>query len=318
MGIFSNAALAAGACVTGALVVKYRHSLMNMLSNSASSYTRHERVILDRVTKPENLTVTWSDVVGEEGLAAVLHKFLLNPAVLAMRVKHLPLPIYSSVLFYGPSGCGKTLIAKAMAGELGASVINLDLLAVLRKANLMSAVVSVAKSLTPCVVFIKHLDEILEGKHSPDTERVVLLLKTLAECRGVIVVATATKKENISNSILRTFPLQFEVPLPNADKRMKILERALSDCSLYRDVDLQALTEMTLGLSCSDLLQFHRYAVWCSIQENLSEQFPEEEEVADLEKGALCPLAWRHFEEAVEILHFEKERSSDSRPHIYI
>jgi len=59
---------------------------------------------------------------------------------------------------------------------------------------------------------------------------------------------------------LRRLPLQFEVPLPEEQQRLEILEIILRDCDLKDDVDLEVLASKTAGFSGSDLHEVCRHA----------------------------------------------------------
>ena len=124
----------------------------------------------DSLWDTQRPTVTLSDVAG---LADVKHH--LNTTFLApLRSPELAAAFGQkpggSLLMYGPPGCGKTYIAKAIAGDLGASFIHVTLADLLSKwlGDSEKAIQSVfrdARAAAPCVIFFDEFDA-LGGKRS--------------------------------------------------------------------------------------------------------------------------------------------------------
>lgn len=299
---------AAGACVTTALLVKHRQKLLDLLK----PYNRYEKRILERMVTPENLRVTWSNVAGEVELEAMLRQKVLNPLRLAQFTPHLPPTPIRAVLLHGPAGCGKSLIAEAMANELQANFMRLDLpiMSSLTSKKFVSAVVSIAKE-QRCVVFIDQVDELCPL----GIEGLKILLEWLDNAvPQAVVVATARRK--LTNPLLAFFPMQVAVPLPDRKKRLEILKLVFCYSDLCEDVDLQELARKTKGMSCRDLFEVYRWATWCALGESLpSRPIEDYDAVIILAGGGVqCPLAWRHFEEAIEQVQIRRDRNREDTP----
>ena len=76
----------------------------------------------------------------------------------------------------------------------------------------------------------------------------------------VVVLAASNRIDSIDEAIQRRLPLQFEVPLPEQEQRIKILDIILKDCDISENVDLQTIAEKTEGFSGSDLQEVCRHA----------------------------------------------------------
>ncbi|ARC55527.1 ATP-dependent zinc metalloprotease FtsH [Frondihabitans sp. 762G35] len=95
----------------------------------------------------------------KERLRASFLEPLKNPELRRLHGKSLR----GGLLLYGPLGCGKTYIAKALAGELGASFLSVGLSDILdayignSEKNVHEAF-QLARRQSPCVLFIDEID----------------------------------------------------------------------------------------------------------------------------------------------------------------
>jgi cell division protease FtsH len=77
-----------------------------------------------RLTREEG-SITFDDVAGQDAAVTELREisqFLADPE----RFRVLGAKVPKGVLLYGPPGCGKTLLARALAGEAGASFYSIS------------------------------------------------------------------------------------------------------------------------------------------------------------------------------------------------
>jgi SpoVK/Ycf46/Vps4 family AAA+-type ATPase len=196
------------------------------------------------------------------------------------------------VLLYGPPGTGKTMIAKALAKESGACFLNVRSAALQSKwfgdaQKLVTAVFTLAWKIQPCVIFIDEIDSFLGSRKSSEHEAVTSMkTEFMALWDGfltdnnarVLVLAATNRPWDIDEAILRRLPRAFEVPLPDAAQRKRILSVLLRgedvDDTLWadRDGDLERLAQATGGFSGSDLQDLCKQAAILPIHDLLEEE----------------------------------------------
>ncbi|MEU3504644.1 ATP-binding protein [Streptomyces hundungensis] len=172
------------------------------------------------------------------------------------------------LLLYGPPGCGKTFVARAVAGELGASFLSVSVNDVLDKwvgnsERNMHELFETARRQAPCVMFLDELDA-LGGKRSRTQSAgmrntVNQLLTELdginaSENEGVFVLAATNVPWDVDIALRR--PGRFDRTLlvlpPDAPARETILRYHLRERPIEK-VDLGKLVKLTDGLSGADL-----------------------------------------------------------------
>jgi SpoVK/Ycf46/Vps4 family AAA+-type ATPase len=126
------------------------------------------------VVKPpyevELATVRLSDIAGMAEVKRRLDSTFLAPLRNPdLRRKYGP-SLRSGLLLYGPPGCGKTLLARAIAGEIGARFLAISLSELLDRwpgsaERNLHLVFAAARRAAPCVLFIDELDA-LDRKRS--------------------------------------------------------------------------------------------------------------------------------------------------------
>lgn len=101
----------------------------------------------------------------------------------------------------------------------------------------MRALFAVAAALAPAVVFIDEVDSLLtarggDGEHEASRRLKTELLVQMEGCGGaaaarVLVIGATNRPEELDEAARRRLPKQLYVPLPCADARRAMLERAL-------------------------------------------------------------------------------------------
>ena len=196
------------------------------------------------------------------------------------------------VLLYGPPGTGKTMIAKALAKESNACFINVRAASLQSKwfgdaQKLVTAVFTLAWKIQPCIIFIDEIDSFLGTRKSSEHEAVTSMkTEFMALWDGfltdnnarVLVLAATNRPWDIDEAILRRLPRAYEVPLPDASQRRRILGVLLRgedvDSSIWADSDgsLSALAAETEGYSGSDLQDLCKQAALLPIRDLLDEE----------------------------------------------
>ncbi|MBO1751402.1 ATP-binding protein [Actinotalea sp. BY-33] len=213
-------------------------------------------------------TITLADVGGlEEVKKHLMASFLApmkNPALTRLYRKSLK----GGLLLYGPPGCGKTYLARAVAGELGASFLTAttaDLLDVYMGASekLIHEYFRKARAAAPCVLFLDEIDG-LGGRrstmrHSPGLRNALnQLLAELdgvgAENEGVYVLAATNQPWDVDPALRRPGRLDRTLLVlpPDAPAREAIFAVHLRDRPL-EGIHLPSLAQRSDGLSGADI-----------------------------------------------------------------
>lgn len=145
----------------------------NTLSSASKEEPGEKPVKLKSVGESENVTIgpwedfeapiTLDDVGGMSDVKKRLNMAFLaplkNPEIMKMYGKSLK----GGLLLYGPPGCGKTFIARALAGELGATFISVGLSDVLdmwlgESERKLYEIFETARRKAPTVLFFDEID----------------------------------------------------------------------------------------------------------------------------------------------------------------
>ena len=243
---------------------KISEQRLQKLRKTCNSY---EKKLLHGVVDAAGIRTTFADVRAPsetiEALKTLTSLSLIRPEAFTYGV--LATDKIPGLLLYGPPGTGKTLLAKAVAKESGATVLEIsgsdvyDMYVGEGEKN-VRAIFSLAKKLTPCVVFIDEADAIFgsRGTSSNRTSHRELINQFLREWDGMndlsafIMVAT-NRPFDLDDAVLRRLPRRLLVDLPTERDREVILKIHLKDEVLHPDVSLSDLASKTPLYSGSDL-----------------------------------------------------------------
>lgn len=174
------------------------------------------------------------------------------------------------VLLYGSPGTGKTLLARAVAHETNAKFLRVVGSELVQKyigegARLVRELFEMAKRDAPAIIFIDEIDAIgahrTEGVTSGDREVQRTLMQLLAgldgfDARGDVKIIGATNRIDILDpALLRPgrFDRIIEIPLPNIEGRLSILNINVKSMNLDDSVRLTEISELTEGKNGADL-----------------------------------------------------------------
>ncbi|XUK61246.1 ATP-dependent zinc metalloprotease FtsH [Plantibacter sp. RU18] len=248
----------------------------------------------------ERPAVTLADVAGLADVKAHLDSTFLAPLrnpELAAAFGQKP---GGSLLMYGPPGCGKTFIAKAIAGDLGASFIHVTLADLLSKwiGDSEKAIQSVfrdARASAPCVIFFDEFDA-LGGRRtsSSGSQSMRMIVTQLLEeldgvaslNDGVYFLAATNRPWDIDTALRRPGRIDKTVLVlpPDAVARAAILQGELEG-KPTKDVDVIAVAAATEGFSGADMAQVATIA----LQQSLT---------ASMSAGAIVPVTTDALEQA--------------------
>lgn len=249
------------------------------------SCNTHEKKLLNGVVNPATISTTFSDVHAEpatiDALKMLTTLSLKRPD--AFKYGVLAKDKLNGLLLYGPPGTGKTLLAKAVAHESGATMLEIsgsdvyDMYVGEGEKN-VRAVFSLAKKLAPCVVFIDEADAIFASRGSGTNrnshrELINQFLREwdgMTETSAFIMVAT-NRPFDLDDAALRRLPRRLLVDLPSEKDRAAILRIHLKDEDLAADVDIPKLAADTPLYSGSDLKNLAVAAALTAVREETEE-----------------------------------------------
>lgn len=241
----------------------------------------YEKRISSGQINRENLRTTFEDVHAPKDTISALKLLtslaLVRPDAFAYGV--LSQDRIPGCLLYGPPGTGKTMLAKAVAKESGANMLEISGATINDKwvgesEKLIRAVFTLAKKLEPCVVFIDEADSLLANRsmfsnRASHREHINQFLKEwdgMEETNAFIMVAT-NRPFDLDDAVLRRLPRKILMDLPlNAD-RAAILRLLLRDESLDGSVSLDDLARKTPYYSGSDLKNVCVAAAMAAVEE---------------------------------------------------
>jgi transitional endoplasmic reticulum ATPase len=173
----------------------------------------------------------------------------------------------AGVLLHGPPGTGKTLLAKAVANETDSNFVLVNGPEIMNKfygesEKKIRQIFEDAAEKAPSIIFIDEIDAIAPKREETRGEverRVVAQLLTMMDGlnkRGNVTVIGATNRPNAIDEALRRpgrFDREITFGVPNKKGRLEILKIHTRNMPLAKDVDIDALAEITHGFVGADL-----------------------------------------------------------------
>ncbi|MBE1579714.1 ATP-binding protein [Amycolatopsis roodepoortensis] len=283
---------------------------------------RQESAVSASLWDAERPKVTLDDVAG---LAEV--KQHLNTAFLApLRNPELAAAFGQkpggSLLMYGPPGCGKTFIARAIAGDLGASFLHVTLADLLSKwigesEKAIQSVFRHARAATPCVIFFDEFDA-LGGRRTSGgggSHAMRMLVTQLLEeldgmagtNDGVYFLAATNRPWDIDSALRRPGRIDKTVLVlpPDAVARAAIVQGALAG-KPAADVDAVAVAAATEGFSGADLSHLTTTVLQKAMVESMSrnELVPVTTEGLLAAVGGIIPSTTSWFDQVAPVLEY--------------
>ncbi len=227
--------------------------------------------------------VTYEDIGGMKDVIQRVRELVELPLKHPEIFRRLGIEPPKGILLYGPPGCGKTLLAKAIANETNAYFIAINGPEIMSKyygesEQRLREIFEEAKKNAPAIIFIDEIDAIAPKRDEVVGEverRVVAQLLALMdglESRGDVIVIAATNRPNALDPALRRpgrFDREIEIPLPDKQGRLEILQIHTRNMPLASDVDLERLAEMTRGFTGADLAALVREAAMHALRRYL-------------------------------------------------
>ncbi|CED82546.1 aaa-domain-containing protein [Phaffia rhodozyma] len=240
-----------------------------------SSLNKYEKRILPTIVDPKLVKETFDDVHLPEktidAIRSVVSLPLLFPEAFSTGI--LKNHSSSGALLFGPPGTGKTLLVRALAKASGARMMSIQPSDVMdmyvgEAEKLVKAVFTVARKLSPCIVFIDELDALFQTRTGSagtgDNSRRQVLTEFMQEMDGLssaslnkdtrlVVIGATNRPQDLDEAVLRRLPRRLLIDLPGLKEREAILKILCKTEELAPDVDLAKLAKDTDTYSGSDL-----------------------------------------------------------------
>ncbi len=183
------------------------------------------------------------------------------------------------LLFVGPPGTGKTSTAMALSGKFGLPLVEVRLSMVTSQylgetSKNIDKVFDLAKTLSPCILFIDEFDFVAKTRTSDEHGAVKRAVNTLLKAiddislveDGVLLIAATNHPQLLDYAAWRRFDKVVSFPLPDLEMRRKIIDKVLR--KIDARVDAEVLAERTEGYSGSDIRLVVREAVLNALLED--------------------------------------------------
>jgi SpoVK/Ycf46/Vps4 family AAA+-type ATPase len=237
------------------------------LQRIGSTATKHEKRLMPGIADPDQIKTTFEQVhvptETVDSIRTITSLSLLRPEAFSYGI--LATEKISGALLYGPPGTGKTLLAKAVAKESGSTVLEVSGSQIMDKyvgegEKNVSAVFSLARKLSPCIVFLDEADAVFASRDamSERTSHRDILNQFLKEWDGlndlsVFVMVATNRPFDLDDAVIRRLPRRLLVDLPTQADRKEILRIHLKGEQLDESVDLEDIAKRTPFYSGSDL-----------------------------------------------------------------
>lgn len=221
----------------------------------------------DKIVELEQRIETFADVGGLEEVKKKIKVDFIMPIQSPEIFKAFGKEVGGGILFYGPPGCGKTFLARAVAGEINANFLHLDLQSILSKwsgeaEQNMHEFFEDARRKTPCVLFIDELDALGGNRQKMNSHHERLLVNQLlieldgsmANNEGIYVIGATNTPWYLDPAIRRPgrFNSLIFLSPPELEERKAILALK-TEGKPQEDLQLDLVAKYTEHFSGADL-----------------------------------------------------------------
>ena len=255
------------------------------------------------VSRTARETKTFADVGGLDEVKRDISRKIILPFKKPSLFDRFKRKAGGGVLLYGPPGCGKTMMARATAGEVGASFISIEISEILdmyigQSEKRLSAAFENARSSKPAVLFFDEIEALAARRRFGHADHGASLVSTFlneldgvnANNEGILILAATNVPWAIDTAFRR--PGRFDrvlfIPPPDKEARLAILELAMKDRP-QEAINLEPIANATSGFSGADLVGLVESACDFAIEESL-------------DGDRVVPLKQKHVNEAAKTM----------------
>jgi SpoVK/Ycf46/Vps4 family AAA+-type ATPase len=231
--------------------------------------------------------------------------------------------LQGGMILYGPPGCGKSFLAKALAGELGANFLSLQLHEILdmwvgSSERNMHNLFLAARASRPCLLFIDELDAIGQKRTSINSSAMRTTVNQLlaeldgvtSDNEGVYVIAATNHPWDVDSALRRPgrFDRMMLVPPPDRSARQAIFETHLRERPVER-IDTSKLAKLTGDFSGADIALACEAAVEMVLRDSLRSGTVRRISMDDVESAitTVRPSTRPWFDAARNVVQFANE-----------
>lgn len=210
--------------------------------------------------------IHFSDVAGLEDVKKAVITRMINPIKYPDKYAAYGKKTGGGLLLYGPPGTGKTMIARAIAGEVGAkfyAIKGSDIVSkwVGESEQNISSLFETARKDKLAIIFIDEMDSLIgqRGVDIHNDKRVNEFLQQIDGFVGknpnLLLLGATNRPWDIDSAAMRSgrFSQKIYVSLPDEPARKFLFEKSLKGAPVASDLDVNELVDLSEGYSGADI-----------------------------------------------------------------
>ncbi|MEM1188819.1 MAG: AAA family ATPase [Pseudomonadota bacterium] len=199
--------------------------------------------------------VTFNDIVGMDALKKTVRMKIIEPFVNPSLFARFKKVTGGGIMLYGPPGCGKTMLAKAIAYEIKAEFLAVDITDVLSRwlgesESNMREVFQTARASKPCVLYFDELDALAISRSKTSSDHIRSVVNEFLvqldglgnDNEGILILGATNMPWDVDSAAKRPgrFSEQIFVPPPDEAARTEMFRQKLIDVPTG-DIDYETL-----------------------------------------------------------------------------
>lgn len=268
----------------------------NVKPNDIVTITSVTDIITSTIAKDAPaVPITYKDIGGLSREIKIIREVVEYPLRFPDVFERLGVSQPKGIILHGPPGTGKTLLVKALANEVGAKFYSINGPEIFsmwygESEKKLRGIFDDARANAPSLILIDELDAIApkrETVHGELEQRIVTTLLTLmdglTQLKGVVVIGTTNRVNSIDVALRRggRFGNEVYIGIPDTVGRKEILEIHTRKMPLSTDVNLDVISEKTVGFVGADIMSLCREAAYNTLRRSFSSDA--------FEKGQIIP-----------------------------